>query len=110
MFSIIFQPWNIEYTPSFIGILGIVFVVIVGNVLAFTAYMRGVNMIGPGLGILYGFAEPVTAAIVTVLFMGSVFTIWDALGFAAIFAMLALISYSEKKKAAVPLRNEKNPI
>lgn len=109
LFSIIFQPWNVDYTPSLIGILGIIFVVMIGNVLAFTAYMKGVSMIGPELGILYGFSEPVTAAVITTLFMGSVFTIWDALGFGAVFAMLALISYGEKRQAAQQVKNEKKP-
>jgi drug/metabolite transporter (DMT)-like permease len=99
MFNLLFQPWKISYTPNLSGILGIAFVVIIGNVVAFTTYMSGVRLIGAEKAILYGFAEPVTAAIITACFMGSPFTIYDALGFAAIFGMLALISFNSPEKS-----------
>lgn len=95
-FALIFHIWTISYTPTFLGVLGILFVVVVGNVLAFTCYIEGVHLIGPSKAILYGFSEPITAALVTFLFMGSPFTIWDGLGFVCVFLMLVLIS---KKKA-----------
>jgi drug/metabolite transporter (DMT)-like permease len=92
LFLLIFHPWTFRYVPSAMGWIGIAFVVLVGNVFAFTAYMTGVSLIGPNKAILYGFSEPVTAAIVTVFLMSSPFTIYDALGFAAVFCMLAIIS------------------
>lgn len=95
-----FRSWKIPYSPNAMGLFGIAFVVIVGNVLAFTFYMTGVRLIGPQKGVLYGFAEPVTAAIITFTLFGSKFTFWDGVGFAAIFAMLALISSPEKGKAS----------
>lgn len=95
-FALIFRVWTISYTPTPLGILGIMFVVLIGNVLAFTCYIEGVHLIGPSKAILYGFAEPVTAAVVTFTFMGSPFTIFDAVGFACVFLMLVMIS---KKKS-----------
>ena len=47
----------------------------------------------------YGFAEPVTAAILAVTLLDTPFTVWDALGFAAVFAMLAVLSVGGKKYA-----------
>ena len=47
----------------------------------------------------YGFAEPVTAAILAVTLLDTPFTVWDALGFAAVFAMLAVLSAGGKKYA-----------
>ena len=99
-FSLVFRPWSFGYVPSPMGIFGIAFVVLVGNVAAFTSFMTGIKLIGPEKGILYGFSEPVTAAIVTSAALGTPFTGWDAVGFTAIFAMLALIS-------AGPNRSEK---
>lgn len=95
LIAVIFRAWTIRYVPTAMGILGIAFVVLVGNVLAFTLYMNGVSLIGPETGILYGFMEPVTAAIVTALFLGSPFTLWDALGFVLVFLMMVLISMGE---------------
>ena len=97
MLGLIFRPWHIAYVPNAIGLFGIAFVVIVGNVMAFTLYISGVHSIGPNAGILYGFSEPVTAAIISTALLGSGFGIWDAIGFACIFLMLVLISISGKE-------------
>jgi drug/metabolite transporter (DMT)-like permease len=91
-FALVFHVWTISYVPTMMGILGIVFVVVVGNVLAFTCYIEGVHLIGPSKAILYGLSEPVTAALVTFFFMSSPFTVWDALGFLCVFLMLAMIT------------------
>lgn len=99
-FTLTFQPWTFNYTPSTLGVLGILFVVLVGNVLAFPLYMTGVRLIGPTKSILYGFAEPVTAAIIGTVFLGNAFTLWDLIGFVAVFSMLALISGDDKNGEA----------
>lgn len=90
--TFLFRIWEFNYVPNIYGIMGIAFVVLVGNVLAFTLYISGVQMIGPGRSILYSFAEPITAAIISTVILGSAFTIYDAAGFLLIFAMLFLIS------------------
>lgn len=89
---VIFRPWTFRYIPSPMGYAGIAFVVLIGNVTAFTIYMMGVSKIGPGKGILYGFSEPLTAAVLTFTIFGSRLSVYDVLGFAAVFAMLFLIS------------------
>jgi drug/metabolite transporter (DMT)-like permease len=54
-----------------------------------------VKLIGPSKAILYSFAEPLTAAVISTLVLGSTFTPFDALGFAMIFIMLWLITVSK---------------
>ena len=98
MFAIIFRPWDMGYVPSAMGVFGIFTVVVLGNVLAFSLYMSGVPLIGPQRASLYSFAEPVTAAIISTLVLGSPFTVWDALGFGCIFLMLVLLSLPAKTK------------
>ena len=78
---------------------GIFIVVVLGNVLAFSLYMSGVPLIGPQKASLYSFAEPVTAAIISTLVLGSPFTVWDAIGFVCIFLMLVLLFISNEKQA-----------
>ncbi len=95
-FALVFRPWSMEYVPNLIGIMGIIVVVIVGNVLAFSCYMQGVKLVGPRRASLYSFAEPVAAAVISVLCLGSSFTWWDTLGFACIFIMLVLLSMSHE--------------
>ena len=97
-FSLLFRIWTYDYVPTAAGWFGVAFVVIVGNLLAFTLYIQGVRYIGAEKGILYGFSEPVTAAIVTFFVLKSAFTIWDLLGFAAIFLMIILLSLKGSKK------------
>lgn len=97
VFAFVFRIWEYHYVPSLMGLFGIAFVVVVGNVLAFTMYMEGVKRIGPGRGILYGFSEPVTAAVVSALVLDTPFQIGDLIGFACIFAMLVMISLSTEK-------------
>lgn len=86
----IFQIWKYHYIPNAYGILGIAFVVVVGNIMAFGLYISGVQKIGPQKAILYSFAEPITAAIISTLVLGTAFTGFEALGFALIFIMLWL--------------------
>lgn len=87
-FSLIFRPWTIDYTPNAAGWTGVAVVVLVGNLLAFNLYMTGIKLIGPERASLFSFAEPVTAALIGTLVLGSPFTPWDAAGFTCIFLML----------------------
>ncbi|MGN0975594.1 MAG: EamA family transporter, partial [Gemmiger sp.] len=77
--------------------------------LAFTSFMQGVKLIGPEKGILYSFSEPVTAAVLATVLLGSPFSVWDAVGFAAVFAMMILLSVGprlqERQQPAVQNRN-----
>ena len=98
MFALIFRPWTVSYVPTAMGVFGIFTVVVLGNVLAFSLYMSGVPLIGPQRSSLYSFAEPVTAAIISTLVLGSPFTVWDAMGFGCIFLMLVLLSLPAKAK------------
>lgn len=91
-FGLLFRPWQAGYVPNLIGLAGIAVVVLVGNVLAFNCYMAGVRLIGPQKASLYSFAEPVTAALIGTLLLGSPFTVWDALGFGCIFLMLVCLT------------------
>lgn len=99
LLCVIFRPWSFHYTPNLVGYLGIAFVIVVGNILAFPLYMEGVHLIGPEKGILYGFSEPLTAAVIGVVVLHNTFTLFDGIGFFLVFLMLALIS--RPKKAAV---------
>ncbi len=100
LLTLIFRPWQYAVRLDLGVVLAFCAVVVLGNIVAFNAYMTGVRLIGPEKGILYGFSEPVTAAALSAVWMGAPFTLWDATGFAAIFCMLALLSLP-KRRAAV---------
>ncbi|MCR5040969.1 MAG: EamA family transporter, partial [Clostridia bacterium] len=88
------------YAPTLTALGGVAFISLVGNVLAYNAYMAGVRLIGSQKAILYGYAEPVTAAAVSAVFLDSSFGIFEFFGFAAVFAMLAVLSFGGKTKPA----------
>ena len=98
---LLFRSWTIHYVPNLYGILGIIFVIAVGNICAFTLYISGVKEIGPQKASLYSFAEPITAAIISTTVLHSPFTIWDVLGFALIFIMLWLITVAGRKESGL---------
>ena len=90
-------PVTVMQASTAMGYFGIAFVVLVGNVMAFTLYITGIHYIGPDLGILYGFSEPVTAALISIFVFGDAFGAYDFLGFLLIFLMLGMISVSNKE-------------
>lgn len=95
--ALVFRPWRIPYQPNLTGYLGIAFVVLIGNIAAFSLYMTGLDRIGPVFAGLYAFSEPITAAVVTGIFFQTPFTIWDALGLVLILIMMICISYRPKQ-------------
>lgn len=97
LLGLAFKIWQIHYIPNIYGLLGIAFVVVVGNICAFTLYISGVSIIGPQKAILYSFAEPITAALLSTFVLKSRFTIYDAAGFGLIFLMLWMITFSKEK-------------
>ena len=96
-FCLVFRFWQMRYIPTVTGWLGILFVALIGNVFSFTCYMKGVSLIGPDKAILYGFAEPVSAALISIFFLHTAFTLYDLAGFILVFMMLVLISVKKEK-------------
>ena len=96
LLELLFQSWTIHYVPNIYGVIGIIFVVVVGNICAFTFYISGVSKIGPQKAILYSFAEPITAAILSTFVLKSSFTMYDTAGFGLIFLMLYMITVSKE--------------
>ncbi|MBQ9327507.1 MAG: EamA family transporter [Solobacterium sp.] len=94
-FSFVFRIWTIPTVITLPGAAGILFVVLIGNIFAFLCYMSGVKRIGPKKAILYGFSEPVTAAILTVLVFHQPMGFYDLLGFILIFFMIVILSMEE---------------
>lgn len=84
------QPW--ADMPALDGIGWAAFIVLaaVGSCLAYSLYMQGVRDIGSMRASLIGTIEPVSAAVTSALVLGTVFTVTDIAGFAAIIVMVFL--------------------
>ena len=91
------RSWDLGFdtiTPK--GWLVMCSVVLTGSILATTLYLRGVADIGPVKASLLAITEPVVAAILGMLWLGTRFTRTDLLGFAFIFVTIWLLSVPAK--------------
>ncbi len=66
-------------------------IILVGTVGAFSLFLQGIRLVGPVKAILLGCLEPLTAAFLSVVWMGSSFSPADYIGFAAILATVVLL-------------------
>lgn len=73
-------------------VLGIVALVLVGTFGAFGLFMQGLGMVGPVRASMVGCMEPVSAAVFSALFLGTVFLLMDLAGFACILATIFLLA------------------
>lgn len=88
----IVRPWN-HMIPLDMEAIGAIFgVIVIGTAIAFSLYLKGVSIVGAFMGSLLGTVEPVTAIVVSFLFLGSKFQWIDLLGFALILGTVLLLS------------------
>lgn len=79
-------PWDLSV---FLGVLGLV---LIGTIGAFTLFLQGLSMIGSVRASMIGSMEPLSAAIFSSIFLGTVFTPMDIAGFACILATVFLLA------------------
>lgn len=84
--SMMSRVWIIPENLDFYGWSLLMVVAIIGTVLSFNCFLRGISLIGPLKAMLIGCLEPVTATVLAFFWLGSTFTIPDLLGFALIMA------------------------
>ena len=91
------RSWTLDFASvSAKGWLAMCGVVVTGSLLATTLYLRGVADIGPVKASLLAITEPVVAAVLGMLWLGTRFTKTDLLGFAFIFVTIWLLSVPAK--------------
>lgn len=86
------QPWNIPSDMDAIAWLVFSGIVLVGTMAAYASFSRGVTMTGTVIASLLGVVEPVSGAIISALWLGTVFSGWDVLGGALIVAMMIMVA------------------
>lgn len=86
------HPWKYHVPMDMETILCLFGVVVIGTAIAFSLYLKGVSIVGPFMGCLLGTIEPVTAIVVSFLFLGADFQWIDLLGFAIILGTVLLLS------------------
>ncbi len=86
------KPWTYNVVFDKGTIIGIAGVVIVGTTLAYSLFLKGVSMVGSFIGSLIGNIEPVTAILISVAFLGSVFTIVELIGIILILSTVFILA------------------
>ncbi|MDD3394344.1 MAG: DMT family transporter [Anaerotignum sp.] len=87
------RPWEFEILWDAQTILAVLGVVVIGTAVAFSLYLKGVTMVGPFMGSLLGSIEPVTAIVVSLLFLGSAFHPIELVGFILILGTVFGLSF-----------------
>ena len=75
-------------------------IVLIGTVGAFTLFLEGIHELGAVRATIIGCLEPVTATIVSALWLGSVFTLPDILGFVCILATVIIFNTGDGSDAS----------
>ena len=89
--------YTITWTPDVI--LAMVITVVLGTTVAFTAYLWGVDRIGPVKASLIGSLEPIAAAALSALVMGTSYTGVDIVGMILIVGAVVTISVVDLLRA-----------
>lgn len=93
--GLIFQPW--KYTMPFNGEIfwGLVGIVGVGTVFAYTAFLKGVSMVGQVNGSLLASIEPIASVFFAVLVVNETFYPMDWVGMLLIVLSVLLVSVKD---------------
>jgi drug/metabolite transporter (DMT)-like permease len=97
--SFIHPPWHVSGTWDLAAFGSATFIVLLGSLAAFYAYLSSVGMIGANTASLLACAEPLSATIVAVAWLGVPFGTADWLGTLFILATIALLTWSERGRA-----------
>ncbi len=93
----VFRPWEINPRASLelFGALG--GIIILGTVLAYSFYLEGIRRIGATRASVISSIEPVSATVISAVWLGTGFTLTDIIGFAMIISTIFIISLFPRK-------------
>ncbi len=96
----IVRPWRYELIWDMGTVIALFGVIVIGTAIAFSLYLKGVSMVGPFMGSLLGMVEPVTAIVVSFLFLDTKFQWIDLVGFALILGTVLLMSLGSSARGS----------
>jgi drug/metabolite transporter (DMT)-like permease len=92
------QPWDVPGVWGVSTLAAVAFIVLLGTLFAFYGYLAAVKKIGPETTSLLACAEPLSAALVSVLWLKVPFGVLDWLGSMCILATIFLLSRKSHDK------------
>jgi drug/metabolite transporter (DMT)-like permease len=92
VFALIKRPWHSQIALPGTAYLAVIFVIVFGTLLAFTLYLESTRYITPTETSILASAEPLSAAILSVLWLGNRLLWIQWLGMLLVMATIAIIS------------------
>jgi drug/metabolite transporter (DMT)-like permease len=94
--SFFFSPWSFHGALQVHTIIGVAFVILFGTLLAFYLYLASLKYLKPIETSLLGCAEPLSAAVVSVVWMHVPFTLYDWIGAVCIIGTVITLALAQK--------------
>ncbi len=95
----VFRPWEIMPEISFSLVAALSGIVIFGTVLAYTFYLEGIHLIGATKASIISSVEPVSATVISALWLGTEFSSADIIGFIMIISTIFITTFANKKSS-----------
>lgn len=87
----VFRPWEIPVIFDLQCIIALA-AIIIATITAYTLYLTGINMVGPGKASLLACIEPVMATIISAVWLKTPFAPMDFVGFVMIISTIFLLN------------------
>ena len=91
-FSALARPWSFYMPMDASGLVVLILIILIGTIGAFMLFLKGVSEVGPQKAILIGALEPVSATVISALWLHTNFTPADVIGFVLILATVFLLT------------------
>jgi drug/metabolite transporter (DMT)-like permease len=96
--SIVYCPWVISGIWDVRALAALGFILLFGTLIPFYAYMKSLDIIGAHASSVFSSFEPVSATVVSVLFLGVVFGSMDWLGTLCIISTVLVLALSNARQ------------
>lgn len=100
------QPWRHMMVFDLPGVIALIVLVLVGTALAFGIYLVGMKMIGAVKASMISSVEPVAAALMASLWLGTQFSTWDIIGFALVITTVLMLAFDGPRMRRLPYRRK----
>ena len=90
------RVWNIPVALDLKGWLAVGGMVVMGTIMAYTLYLQGVADIGSVRASMLASVEPVSATILSVIWLHTRFLLMDLIGFACILTTVFLLAKNKE--------------
>lgn len=98
--SFVHPPWGVVGSISFLSIVALLFVIVFGTIVAFYSYLESLKYLKPTETSLLACAEPLSAAILAVLWLNVMFGLSEWIGAFCIIATIVILSRKSEREEA----------